>query len=211
MTIWYGWVDAGSATTSDCSTWTTWATETDSASTNYVTSNDATDTWMCWAGGTTAGTDDTWISWATDLSVAGNTWTTAPMVVQDAEVLAAAWAEQTRRREEWTRQEEERKQKRKEADERAEELLRVELTESQLATLEAQSAFLVESEEGRRYRVRRRRVVEELDENGEVVATYCIHSQMLIPAADTMLAQKLMLEVDEAAFRRIGNRSEVRH
>ena len=48
-----------------------------------------------------------------------------------------------------------------------------------------------------------------LGEDGREVASYCIHPDEAIPAGDLALAKKLLLESDEAAFRRIANESPV--
>lgn len=46
-----------------------------------------------------------------------------------------------------------------------------------------------------------------LDENGREVERLCIHPDAQVPVADNLVAQKLLLESDEAEFRRIANRS----
>lgn len=62
----------------------------------------------------------------------------------------------------------------------------------------------------RRYRITRGRsgnvrLIEERAGAEVEVESYCIHPEALVPDEDTMLAQKLLLEADEAAFRRIAN------
>jgi len=97
-------------------------------------------------------------------------------------------------------------QKRSEAEHRAEILLRSMLTDEQVEQLDRMSAFVVETET-KKYLVRHRRRVQELDADGNPIAAYCIHPRKYVPGHDTMLAQKLLLEADEAEFLRIANKS----
>lgn len=96
-----------------------------------------------------------------------------------------------------------------EAAEKAEKILTENLTEEQKAQLARDRFFVVRGSKGRNYRVNRGRArnIEVLDENGKAVERLCAHPGIHCPDADTMLAQKLMLETDEDAFQRIANRS----
>lgn len=81
---------------------------------------------------------------------------------------------------------------------------------AQKQTLDKDRCFYLTSSSGKRYRIDRGRsqnvrLVEET--TGKVVRTYCAHPVEAVPDPDTMLAQKLMLETDEAAFLRIANAS----
>lgn len=96
------------------------------------------------------------------------------------------------------------------AEARAEALLRSSLTEDQRQELDARGCFHIEVGE-RLYRIRRGRagniyvVKDREDTNVDIIETLCAHPEIMVPDADTMLAQKLWLEFDEAAFREIAN------
>lgn len=45
--------------------------------------------------------------------------------------------------------------------------------------------------------------------NGQAVEILCAHPQVRCPDEDTMLAQKFMLETDEAAFRKVANIEQI--
>ncbi len=94
---------------------------------------------------------------------------------------------------------------------RAEALLREHLDAEQQGQLERDQAFLVSLTTGRRYRIQRGQQgnVFELDAQGRRVRKFCIHPDLSIPVADSMLAQKLMLEHDEVSFRMIANITEM--
>ena len=96
---------------------------------------------------------------------------------------------------------------RAEATANAKALLVAHLTLEQREMLDKQSAIIVETET-RRYRLRLGWVqnVDELDKDGKRLGCFCIHPSVSVPAHDNLLAQKLMLETDEDAFRRIANR-----
>ena len=94
------------------------------------------------------------------------------------------------------------------AKERAEELLRSCLTSQQREELEQKHHFHL-FVGNRKYRINRGRTrnIELVDEQGKVVKRLCAHPSEMIPDADTMLAQKLMLETDEESFLKIANHS----
>lgn len=46
--------------------------------------------------------------------------------------------------------------------------------------------------------------VEEIDDAGKATVRYCIHPTIGVPHPDNQLAQKLMLEHDEAGFRKVA-------
>jgi len=101
-----------------------------------------------------------------------------------------------------------------EADARAEKLLIEHLTQAQRECLRANGHFFVEVS-GRRYRIDRAGKsgnVRLVDEAGKIKKKYCIHDRWIdadsvLPVSDNLLAQKLLLETDEAAFLRIANAS----
>lgn len=193
-------------------TWCSWTT----ASLNNVTSSSTTgnnDAWASWAQGTTGTTttkdNSTTVVWTTWVTSDGASSYVAAQPRLTEDVRAAREAEAQKRRAENAEIE----RKKAEADRRAEDLLRVNLTREQRHTLEAQSEFLVRSELDRLYRIKRGRVqnVEELDADGKVFAQWCVHPREQVPNADTMLAQKLLLETSEEEFRHLANRRGMRH
>lgn len=101
---------------------------------------------------------------------------------------------------------EEDKAARKLAAEKAEVLLRQMLTPEQEHDLEQKSCFYLYSGD-KKYRIDRGRTgnVKLVDDKDQVVESYCIHPQLDCPDADTMLAQKLLLETDRETFERVAN------
>ena len=99
------------------------------------------------------------------------------------------------------------------AEKRAEKLLQETLSPQQREELAAKGFFtlrtIAKSGEERIYRIRRGRSrnVEQVDASGRRLKTLCAHPQAMVPDADTMLAQKLMLEAEEEEFLRIANHS----
>ena len=94
------------------------------------------------------------------------------------------------------------------AKERAEKLLRSCLSPQQQDELERLHHFhLIVG--NKRYRINRGRSrnIQLIDETGKVVKHLCAHPREYVPDADTMLAQKLMLETDEESFLKIANHS----
>jgi len=96
-----------------------------------------------------------------------------------------------------------------EARERARALLHRHLSDRQRISLVQSSYFDVRTASGRRYRIRQGRVrnVDQLNDEGFRVATYCAHPGIECPDEDTMLTQLLWLQHDEEHFLRIANRS----
>jgi len=90
---------------------------------------------------------------------------------------------------------------------RAERLLKANLTLEQTAQLEAQGWFEVLGSLGRRYRIWQGQVrnVIRLGEDGTPAQRLCAHPAEYVPDEDAMLAQKLLIEVDEEAFAKIAN------
>lgn len=122
---------------------------------------------------------------------------TRPYVPPTAEELAAR------------RQEEEQRKQRKEAAEKAaEELLMSHMTPEQREMYQKMKRFHVISATGKRFEVdatRRMHNVFQLDEQGKRVVEHCIYQTGDTPQGDNLLAQKLLLEHDEAQFVAIAN------
>lgn len=99
------------------------------------------------------------------------------------------------------------------AEKRAEKLLQETLSAKQREELATKGFFTLEtiaaSGERRIYRIKRGRTanVEQVDANGNRIKRLCIHPVAPVPDADTMVAQKLMLETGEEEFLRIANHS----
>jgi len=92
---------------------------------------------------------------------------------------------------------------RKAASDRAERLLEACLSTTQRDQLSSVGWFSVRAPSGRVYQIRRgraRNVVEMTTRR-----TYCCHPIDGVPDADTMLAQKLMIETQEEEFLRLAN------
>lgn len=92
---------------------------------------------------------------------------------------------------------------------RARQLLKANLTLEQTKQLEDKGWFEVLGSLGKRYRVWQGQVrnVIRLGEDGKPIDRLCAHPAEDVPDEDAMLAQKLLLEVDEAAFSAIANRT----
>lgn len=187
--IWKGWVDISSTSTyasSSNNVWGIWCNETTSTA-----STSATVIWRTW--------NDQPVYVAGGNSVVYE-YKPAPETEEQRQARLA-------REEQYRIAEEARKKAEAEAKEKAERLLVSQLNPAQLKQLKEMDAFIVELET-RRYKIRRNNRVLELDKEGRQVWQYCIHpSDYQVPPADVMLAQKLLLEHDEAAFLRIANRS----
>jgi hypothetical protein len=95
------------------------------------------------------------------------------------------------------------------AEEKAVALLKEWLSPAQLKEYEKNGHFQVTgSHSGKHYRIRRGRAlnIDELDEHGESVATWCFRPEGDLPIADVMLAQKIALENNEQAGLALANR-----
>lgn len=100
------------------------------------------------------------------------------------------------------------KKQREDALQRAQELLLSLLDEEQAKMFMEKRQFHVVSQEGNRYEIdctRREHNVFEL-QGTKRVREYCIVQTGSTPLFDSILAQKLMLEMDEKSFHRIANR-----
>jgi hypothetical protein len=117
------------------------------------------------------------------------------------------------------------------AERKAEALLLRHLTAAQREEYLRDGSFTVRMDDGRRYRIRKGwsgnvdhfeapKIGQVLERDGgsivpaangapRQVERLCIHPRELVPHCDNMLAQKLLLEADEAEFRRIANITRV--
>lgn len=96
----------------------------------------------------------------------------------------------------------------KEAEEKAKQTLLDTLTDEQLEVFERIEAVPVTAfKSGNKYLIKKGRAgnIEVLDKNGGVKHRLCFHPQICCPDYDTMLAQKLMLEMAEKEVLQIAN------
>lgn len=179
-TVWRGWVETSASTTAS------------------FTSNGTV--WGNWNTTTTASasTEVVWVEWNN-----GNVRQTrqASFSYTPPALTEAQLAEQRAQAESRRIAEEESKK-------RADELLVSHLNTEQRKQFKKLDAFMIKLQT-KRYEIGRGRRVKEFDEKGKEIAQYCIHPSAGVPSGDVMLAQKMMLEADEAMFLRIANRTPV--
>jgi hypothetical protein len=99
-------------------------------------------------------------------------------------------------------------ERRRVAQERARQLLWEHLSEPQRAELDTTGTFVVVARSGRQYRITAATTFNVEDERGN---DYCIQFRTDrqcrgVPVEDLMLAQKVLLECDEAEFLRVANK-----
>lgn len=162
--------------------------------------------WTAWVTDTASTAATTiWVEWT---SSTGSSATTNRIQAVSRQETVAEHADRERRDREWREQDAQRKAAEAAAEERAKQLLTAHLTEDQVRSLNEQSAIVVRAESGRQYRLRKGWAgnVDGLADDGKVECRYCIHPNAHVPEYDNLLAQKLMLETNEAEFLRIANR-----
>ena len=193
-------------------TWDQWNTTYTTATTSSSGTNSVSLTWGAWNDDyttslTSGTTQSVWYYWTVGTSTDAVLAQVNAIRGVSREPTAEERAEWARAQAEQAARDEQRRREQQEAQERAERLLRECLDAIQQAALDAERAFLVEVKSGRRYRIKRGQAgnVFELDQAGREVSRFCIHPTEFVPDPDVMLAQKLLLETDEAAFRRIAN------
>lgn len=192
------WVDTNTATLTYAGrqrqldrTWADWV----------VVSNSTTTSAQTWIDWNTASTTNITVQGTLTYSTVTNGLVPAPITAEQAEAAVEERRAQTERR------------RKREAEiaaarERAEALLLSCLDEEQRAELQVHDRFHVTTPSGRRYCIHRGRAgnVTSRDPHGRLVK-YCIHDAVGLPDADTMLAQKLLLETDETGFLQTANAS----
>jgi hypothetical protein len=192
--------------------WNTWTpTTTTNATTAYYSPNLTDIVWNAWNDPVTN-------------TINGGTITMYPQVPQfTAEEREAERAEAVARNERFLAEQEERNRKATAARERAEETLRLLLTDSQWEEYEATKQFVLRVASGNRYLIRHgvSGNVRLLDEHADAVEALCAHPTMVVhddngayqgqlPVADVLVAQVLALRADEESFRRIANITDYR-
>lgn len=195
---WATWVqiDCTSTTASTTGTWGYWCSNgTSTATTNCATST----TWATWSAAA-----NHVIRYRQSQQAPPKQLTPEEQVEIAAKREAEAIALKAKREKE--------EADRKAASERAERLLAAQLTDEQKASYLKDRTFIVTAADGTKFRIKLGRAgnVEELNDAGKPIARLCIHPTEFVPDGDTVLAQKLMLETDPKAFRKIANRTEIR-
>ena len=172
-------------------------------------------TWNSWNGSlnlstaaaTITVTDGTWVTWNTNIGtygIAAPTYVPTPLTEEQK-------LERQRQADEWAAQHQREIEELNVAKAKAEKLLRENLSPAQLSELVKDNQFTLRTHQPdgsqRIYRIARGRSrnIHEVNEAGVRLRTLCAHPAEAVPDADTMLAQKLWLEADEEAFRRIAN------
>lgn len=184
-------------------------------------SSATTTPWPAWVethrGTKTLTSNATWIVWnqarTTSTITTGSNLLARDVQISDEEYQARRVREEAARVEREARYRAEAIE-RERAKERALLLLREHLTDEQKAELADKRYFslgVIDSKTGERrtYRIHQGRAgnVEQVDENGRRLKRFCIHPDISCPDEDTMLAQKLLLQTNEAEFLRVANHS----
>lgn len=179
--------------------------------------------WDCWNSTATATTIPVWDQWIA--STATNTYTTqawkswntlgsqkpCPNYAAQQQQLEAIRLEQERQMNRYRVEVAAVEAKRAAAEKRAGVLLESVLSPQECKRLADSGYFIVRGRSGCRYRIRRGRSgnIDVVDKEGFITARLCAHPVLHVPDSDTMLAQKLMLEHDEAAFLKVANRTPI--
>ena len=211
-------------------TWTLWVQAQQTA----VTSSTNDLIWTSWnensgALATTATSNDIWKVWITATSTSATTTGVDPWIVWNQNVGSASTVVQARaqprisdeeyraRRAERERRYEEEVREASKAKERAAVLLQESLSDAQREELRAKGHFTLtvidsETQERRLYRINRGRHgnVDQVDVNGKILKSFCIHPTIACPDEDTMLTQKFWLESREREFLRVANHIQPR-
>ncbi len=190
-------------------TWIYWV----SSNCDNATTSSLNTTWIRWCDSpsytteTTDCTDGVWVFWATARPVQYSTRETINIQPKTEEELQKEREDAAKREAEQKAEMELREATRRAAREKALQLLLENLDENQTEVFKNTGAIPVTSPSGRKYRIvkGRSRNVEELDETGKKVKNLCFHPSEQVPDFDTMLAQKLMLELHEDRARQIAN------
>jgi hypothetical protein len=191
----------------------------------FVTNSASNNIWVLWNNVTTASTT-IWVAWNTScctniistynigiITAINTTWsiwnTQIDHVQQHIEHKRPTEAEvqaRLRQEQEYKKTEERQRKEQQKANDKAEVLLLANLSLQQREDLLKRNAFIVEVS-GEKYEIRRGRSgnVRLLNRSGQPRRVFCIHPDINCPDADTMLAQKLLLESNHRRFYEIAN------
>lgn len=187
--------------------WSAWNHDVFSVTSDELTSSTNDFVWRVWMNATstalTLSNEQLWQNWNSNVLLGTAMRIHAPAPPPSPEVLAERARLDAEARERSARIAAEAAAAR----DRAEQLLVEHLTPQQREQLRANGYFEVEVA-GKTYRIRRGRAgnVRQVIEGREKLQL-CIHPTEMVPDADTMLAQKLLLEADEESFLRIANKT----
>jgi len=144
----------------------------------------------------------TWSTWNTTDVSGSFTW----RIWNTGTASTHVHVQQAQDMETYRRAQDARLQAQKLADQKAEQLLKENLSDEQRKEYESDSKFLVEAKSGRKYEIVKgtHGNVFLLDENGKRVQKFCVQPAG-VPVGDANLAQKLWIEADEDEFVRRAN------
>lgn len=178
-TFWY-WITAGTSATA--TTWTAWCNGT---ATDSITTSATTTSIIVW---------DAWSEDYADGEVVAEQRRIAEQQCQAAAIQQQRTAIKRQRQERLRML-------------RAKKLLKEQLNAEQRKMLADKDHFYMRSQSGKLFRIRNGRAgnVELMHDEQRIHKVLCAHPSDYCPNYDTMLAQKLMLETDEAQFMRKAN------
>lgn len=184
------------------------------------TSTSGSGVWVYWVSTSdatsTSITDNTWFDWNRTYTCGGGSAATTTNCDRCTTGTWQVWVREytpPQRTTEELEAERQRREKyeadRKAAEARAAELLMEHLDDEQKAAFKEYRKFHVIGSDGARYEIectKRMHNVFQLDNQGERVQELCAYQTGETPLADNFLAQKLALETDAPAFRRVANK-----
>jgi hypothetical protein len=146
---------------------------------------------------------DAWGQWVAEVREGTN------HISDEERARRAAETEERQRRVRQTAAEQ--RKKNEEANARAEALLKSALTKKELEEYETAKTVTVKVSDTKSLRIKpgRSSNIEELDENGNVVAHLCVHLEERVPDHDNMLAQILFAQSEPEEFLALANRYAV--
>lgn len=192
--------------------WPTWC-GCDSTTTTFTSGS----IWSNWNSGITTATTS---SYTVNAAAVWGAWNAQTRKIEAIKSYVETPEQRATREVQWRRYQQEQEERARvarvakaEADARAEALLRAHLTSEQQRDLAAKDWFLIDSKSGKTYRINRGRSanIDVIDETGKTVKSLCVHPRDLVPDADTMLAQVLMLRYEEEELLRKANVHSVNH
>ncbi len=191
---WIRWNCGTKTSTASCYAWEQWNDDCTEASVAYSTeiTSTASIVWKVWAQ-----TASTKIAQRFEQAV-----------YRAPELTAEQKAEQIRQQKAAAQQREKEAAQRLKAAERSIALLKSLLTPEQTAEYEKKKRFFVIGSDGNRYEVdcsQPHRNVYEVDETGKRKRGYCANATGNVPVADNHAAQKLAIETDVVAFKKVAN------
>lgn len=239
-TVTGGWYGYGGMATNEPIIWTSWNSATDS--TAYTPTCEHREVWRVWMdSGSTDTTSitgyerrdericQTDVTWRTmlgsgdeaDLFYNPNDRVQQARIARERRLQDEAEyqrrrmeraAREAEQRRQWEAEDAERRQRVAAALTRSYELLHRHLTDEQKNMLESEDRFLVTSQSGKVYEIRRgiHQNVYLLDDQGRAVEQLCCLPRGGVPEGDVMLGQMLHLMAGEERFRSIANRWELR-